>query len=243
METIAFLYKWTQISTGKWYVGSRTSKGCHPNDGYICSSKVVKPLILEHQTDWERSILVIGNPTYISQLERLYLKSIDAKNDPLSFNRHNGDGVFSQTGKIPWNKDKTGVQANTRRGQKCSPESKEKMSKSKIGNVPWNKNVKTSIIPWNKGIKESDEIRQRKKIAAQNKVMSQNSINALVKSAKERIGKPSATKGMKLSPEHGKKISAYQTGRVKVKNVCRIIDKKEMSLSHYNQWINRLNNK
>ena len=43
--TVAFLYKWIEISTDKWYIGSRTANGCHPTDGYICSSKIVKPLI------------------------------------------------------------------------------------------------------------------------------------------------------------------------------------------------------
>jgi hypothetical protein len=41
-ETIAYVYKWTHIPTSKWYVGSRTAPGCHPDDGYICSSKLIK---------------------------------------------------------------------------------------------------------------------------------------------------------------------------------------------------------
>lgn len=32
--TTAYVYRWTHIPTGKWYVGSRTAKGSHPNDGY-----------------------------------------------------------------------------------------------------------------------------------------------------------------------------------------------------------------
>jgi hypothetical protein len=28
----AFVYKWTQISTNKWYVGSRTAKNCYVGD-------------------------------------------------------------------------------------------------------------------------------------------------------------------------------------------------------------------
>jgi hypothetical protein len=42
IATIPFVYKWTELSTGKWYIGAHYSKGCHPEDGYICSSKTVK---------------------------------------------------------------------------------------------------------------------------------------------------------------------------------------------------------
>lgn len=54
---MAFVYKWTNIPTGKWYIGVRTKNGCHINDGYICSSKIVKPLILSNPSDWKRDIL------------------------------------------------------------------------------------------------------------------------------------------------------------------------------------------
>ena len=39
--TLAYVYKWTELATGKWYVGARGARGCPPDDGYICSSKVV----------------------------------------------------------------------------------------------------------------------------------------------------------------------------------------------------------
>jgi hypothetical protein len=68
----AFLYKWTHIPTQKWYIGSRTAKGCSLTDGYICSSKIVKPMILENKNDWKREILVIGSSEYILQIERKY---------------------------------------------------------------------------------------------------------------------------------------------------------------------------
>jgi NUMOD3 motif len=88
-KAIAFLYRWTQLSTGMWYEGSRTAVGCHPNDGYICSSKLVKPMILENPTDWVRNILVIGEPAYIRKLESARLSQLDAKHDPMSYNKSN----------------------------------------------------------------------------------------------------------------------------------------------------------
>jgi hypothetical protein len=90
-KSIAFLYRWTQKSTGMWYEGSRTERGCHPNDGYLCSSDVVKPMLLENQQDWSREILVIGEPKYIRKLETTRLKSLDAKNDPMSYNQSNAE--------------------------------------------------------------------------------------------------------------------------------------------------------
>lgn len=105
MNTRAYLYKWTQISTGKWYVGSRAAKGCYPDDGYICSSKAVKPLIAEQPLDWVRTVLAIGHQQYIIDLERKYLQSLNAKNDPLSFNMHNGDGIFPKPAKLLGTKD------------------------------------------------------------------------------------------------------------------------------------------
>ena len=96
---LPYLYKLTQKSTGKWYIGSRTAKKCHPDEGYICSSRHVKPMYFANPTDWNREILVIGPAEYIRELETNYLKSLGAKNDPMSFNLHDGDGKFTTAGK------------------------------------------------------------------------------------------------------------------------------------------------
>lgn len=98
--TQAYLYKWTEKSTGMWYIGSRSRKGCHPADGYICSSKVVEPLIKENKDNWIREILVIGEPFHIRELESNYLKQLNAKKDPMSYNKHNGDGKFTGGGRV-----------------------------------------------------------------------------------------------------------------------------------------------
>lgn len=93
--TTAYIYKWTHITTRKWYIGSRTKAGCSPDDGYICSSKIVKPLIQERPYDWVREILHTGEPLEIIKLEAALLTQLDAKNDPMSYNLHNGDGSFT----------------------------------------------------------------------------------------------------------------------------------------------------
>ena len=117
-STQAYLYKWTHIPTQKWYVGSRTAVGCHINDGYICSSSDVYPMIVENKSEWERTILCIGEPKDIVNLEATYLKSLDAKNDPMSFNMHNGDGKFTTTGR------KEPTEAKQRRIQKLTGKKK-----------------------------------------------------------------------------------------------------------------------
>ncbi len=105
-HTSAFVYRWTNSQTGQWYIGSRTAKGCHPNDGYICSSRRLRPLIESDQTNWHREILCIGEAADMIDLECRLLEALDAKNDPLSYNQHNGDGQFTTTGVEPWNKGK-----------------------------------------------------------------------------------------------------------------------------------------
>ena len=96
----AYVYRWTHVPTGKWYVGSRTAKGCYPNDGYFCSSREVKPLIQSNPSEWKREILATGDAAQMRNLEAEMLKQSDAKNDPKSFNRHNGDGKFTTLGRI-----------------------------------------------------------------------------------------------------------------------------------------------
>lgn len=103
MKTIthtSFVYKWTHLPTGKWYIGSRTAKGCHPEDGYITSSKLVKPLVENNPEEWQREILHTGTPEAMLNLEAALLEEFDAKNNPLSYNQHNGDGKFTRTGVV-----------------------------------------------------------------------------------------------------------------------------------------------
>jgi hypothetical protein len=89
-----YVYKWHHKTSYKWYVGSRTAKNCTLNDGYICSNKIVKPLILKNPNDWEKTILAIGSKDEIRLLETEILVLSDAKNDIRSFNKHNQNGKF-----------------------------------------------------------------------------------------------------------------------------------------------------
>lgn len=122
--TTAYIYKWIHIPTNKWYIGCRTKENCHPDDGYICSSKIVKPLIKNAPKDWQREILHTGAPADIILLEAQILETLDAKNDKHSYNLHNGDGNFTTAGILmseDWRRKIS--QSNT--GKKRSIESKE----------------------------------------------------------------------------------------------------------------------
>lgn len=98
--TIAYIYQWTHLPDSKWYIGVRTKKDCHPDDGYICSSKIVKPLIESSFNDWQRKILHTGTPEEMIKLESSILTELDAKNNKNSYNLHNGDGNFTTAGMI-----------------------------------------------------------------------------------------------------------------------------------------------
>lgn len=132
--TTAYVYKWTHIPSLRWYVGSRVATGCHPDDGYICNSKDVKPMIVNSPTEWKREIIDTGSQEEMYQLETDILRLFDAKNDPMSFNKHNNDGIYVSWGdkhpnKNPINAKKISI------GLKGVPKSKthnERVSKSLI---------------------------------------------------------------------------------------------------------------
>lgn len=99
-KTIPYIYKWIHIPTGKWYIGSKVRTGWNPSrhEEYICSSKEVKPLVMENRDDWEYHILHTGDAAYIVNLEKIILSELDARNDPMSYNQHNGDGLYNRYG-------------------------------------------------------------------------------------------------------------------------------------------------
>ena len=148
METIthtSFVYKWTHLPTGKWYIGCRTAKGCHPQDGYISSSQLIKPLIKQNPTEWKREIIKTGSPEEMIELETTLLESLDAKHNPMSFNQHNGDGKFTRTG-VKVSEDTRKKQSESikkvhpnrgkpspNRGKVASEDTRKKQSEAKLG--------------------------------------------------------------------------------------------------------------
>lgn len=232
LSTQAYLYKWTQISTGKWYVGCRTAKTAHPSDGYICSSKIVKPLIIENPDDWVREILVIGDPNYIKNLESEYLLLLNAKDDNTSYNLHNGDGKFTTIGVSPWNKglsledpriakaaNKTRGKPSPLKGREIGPYAESRrnnISNALKGKTPWNAGVSTGPL--------SEEHRNKLSKCFKDKAKSE--------SHKEKMRKPK-------SDEMRKKLSSSKTGNSWKKVVCRLFDRREMDIGNYTKWTKR----
>lgn len=148
--TTAYVYKWTHLPTMMWYVGSRTAEGCNPNDGYLCSSDIVKPMITEAMSDWKREIIAIGTPTEMYELETEILQLFDARKDPMSFNGHNNDGNYYSP--VPWNKGLTS-EIDTRVAK--NGKSISIATKGKEGFFG-NKNGMYGKPAWNKGLDKSD---------------------------------------------------------------------------------------
>jgi hypothetical protein len=95
----SYVYKWIHKPTQKWYIGSRTNKTAHPDDGYICSSQIVKPLILANPSDWERKIIATGSSKEMREKEQQLLKLYNAAKNPMSYNRSNWGGPVEGAGR------------------------------------------------------------------------------------------------------------------------------------------------
>jgi ribosomal protein S27AE len=179
---IAFVYKWTHLPTGRWYIGSRTANGCHPDDGYICSSKRIKPLIQQNPLEWEREIIQTGTPGEMIILETQLLESTDAKNNEMSFNQHNGDGKFIRTGvEVSTETRRKRSESNAKnhpgrgkpspnKGAVASEETRKKQSLAKLGKkrLPFTEETKAKLSESKRGDRNphygkitSDEVKQK----------------------------------------------------------------------------------
>lgn len=93
---MAYIYLWTHIPTQRWYLGSRTAFGCHTEDGYICSSDLVKDDIIQHRQEWARTILYESNERQdIIDMEYTLLETLKAIHNGRSLNQTNGEGQIN----------------------------------------------------------------------------------------------------------------------------------------------------
>lgn len=100
----AFVYRWREKTTRMWYIGYH--KG-NSDDGYICSSKIVKPKIKINPNNWERKILRSGSKEEMIKLEKRLLKLLNARDNIKSYNKHNGNG-HSKLGRLKGSKNNLG---------------------------------------------------------------------------------------------------------------------------------------
>ena len=90
----AFVYCWTDTANQKLYVGSHKGK---IDDGYICSSKIMKEEYIKRPNDFVRQIVAIGNYKDIRNLEFRILDSVKASKNDSFYNQHNGASNFNLT--------------------------------------------------------------------------------------------------------------------------------------------------
>jgi hypothetical protein len=201
METIthtSFVYKWIHLPTGKWYIGSRTAKGCHPDDGYITSSQLVNPLVEQNPSEWIREIIKTGTPDEMIRFESNLLESLDAKNDSQSYNQHNGDGKFTRT------------------GVRASEETRRKQSESIKGDRHPNKGKPSP----NKGKKASEETRKKQSLAKIGKKRPPFKPETREKIGAAKKGSNHPSFGKPLSDEHKEKLREAFVGKKKPLVTC-----------------------
>lgn len=97
-----YIIGWTKHK--KFYYGAKYSQGCQPSDlwqSYFTSSKYVKEF---REQNGEPDIIKIhrtfSNKDSCVEFENQYLTTIDAKNNPLFINEHNGGKGFDAGGKV-----------------------------------------------------------------------------------------------------------------------------------------------
>lgn len=179
-----FVYKWTELTTNKWYIGARYAKLCHPDDGYITSSRIVKPLIQQHPSNWRREILYIGQTREeVLEYESNILKELDAKHDLMSYNQHNGDGKFYFKWHTEEAKEKMRFSRdNGHTGLTRTEQVKQNMSKAqkkRYANKPMSQETKEKLRIGN----------SRPKIQTKPKVMTEAGRQAIIESNKRRAKK------------------------------------------------------
>jgi hypothetical protein len=169
------------------------------HEKYICSSEIVKPLILANRAEWCYEILAIGPAWYIRQLETKFLLLLDAKNDPMSFNQSNAS-----------------FDPGNRLGRKESLETRRRKSAARIGdkNPMYGKRGENSPHWGKKHTEESKEkTREKLKAYAKNRPSEHN-----LKISAALTGNPKVGLFGERNPRYGKPASENAKLMSKIKN-------------------------
>ena len=114
----SFVYIWTNITTNQKYIG--VHKGT-PDDGYVCSSKIMLKEYETNPSDFIRHIIAYGTFKEMYNLETKLLVEVDAAKNPNYYNQSNNNGKFYIS--------------------KQSEATKEKIRKKALGRTSYNKGV------------------------------------------------------------------------------------------------------
>ena len=89
---IPYVYRLTDLETGKRYIGSRYAKVCEPTDlgiTYFTSSKTVAPLFRENPERFEKQIIATGTVDYVINVEKSLIDLYGAVLSEDFYNRTN----------------------------------------------------------------------------------------------------------------------------------------------------------
>ena len=113
----AFVYCWTNTQNNMLYIG--VHKGT-PDDGYVCSSKIMLEEYKRSPQNFKRVILTSGSIDDMRAMESTILKSVDAANNPRYYNQHNSDGTFFCDGHSEETRKKMSATWKRRGNYNCS---------------------------------------------------------------------------------------------------------------------------
>ncbi len=198
-QKYGFVYIWYDRKHKKFYVG------CHwgnVNDGYVCSSTIMRNAYRRRPEDFKRRILSIVNTTRIELLETEHrwlslIKDEELKEKyynlskkhfghwsatprSMSIAKKSGD---SRRGKSPNNDPQMLIERGKKisakaKGRKFSPEHREKLRQAKLGkkHSPETIAKRTSALveTWNNGKRKRAEPKQKMTIEEQGRLHSEN---------------------------------------------------------------------
>lgn len=200
MEKEAFVYCWTDHLRNMLYIGYH--KGSL-DDGYVCSSKLMKEQYKERPSDFTREIIAQGSKEDMVKFERKILVSMNAKDDESCYNQQNNAGTFRCKGHTEETKRKISEKLKGRKTKPFTKEHREKIGKGNKGKVRTEEH-KRITSETSKGRRVSEET--KKILSIKNKNPSEETRKKLSESGKKNKGKPK-------SEEHKRKLSEVHKGK------------------------------
>lgn len=232
-NTIPYTYLIRHKESRKYYQGSKTSRGCNPDDflkedGYLTSSKIIKKIIEnEGIGSFEIISLDIFDDVIEARLAEVkYHSHFDVASNIEYYNQHNAGEKFTTTGK-PISEEHKKKISNFQKGK---PKSKEANLKNSISNTgrKVSEETRKKISDSKKGTVQTEEHKRKNSEANKGRKVSE-----------ETRGKIStANKGKTRSEEYKKKLSELRTGDRETSNYIRvscIMCKYETTLAKFNQ--------
>lgn len=174
------VYQWFNINTLEYYIGYTMGKV----KNYICSSKYVKPRVLENPSEWHKEILAyFETGAEAREFETKCIKSMWG--DKLLLNRTITGKEFSTEGKPLSIEHRQKLKDADRSNWKLSDQGKQNIIDCKKG-IPRSNETKEKLRKANLGKKVSEETKLKIGLAFIGRKHSKESIDKMKKSA---IGK------------------------------------------------------